>query len=164
MATPHLTTMRQSLWDAINNWPDLINVFHRKWRFEDTGAMLLADFVPTVGELPSLAIAPTTAASEWATNQQQRIVYAQQIVWWTRGLSLLEGERIWQWLCRAIWQSSPGVGSPYVLAATDEAPLLTGPASVQLPGVAGKSAMVRWSMTVTLSKRWNPRTDAGALT
>jgi len=164
MATPHLTAMRRSLWDAIDNWAPFNlegGVFKQKWRFEDVGAMGVRRPEPSTGKLPAVGIFPATPNSDWVTNQEQEISYAANISIFTDRIDVMRGELLWQEMVRCIWQSAPaGTTQPYVLAACHDIVTAAGPAVIE---PYEDAEILEWRWSVTLRKHWNPRLETETL-
>lgn len=162
MATPHLTTMRQALWQAIDNWRPFQEgggVFRQIWRFETVGAMREQDITPSRGRLPALAIVPTSASSDWANNQQQGITYAVEIVIYTDRVDVRRGELLWEEMVRCLWQSAPtGSTRTYVAAATNDVFVASGPTVTEIGEISA------WRWPVTMLRHWNPRLETDPLT
>lgn len=159
MATPHLTAMRQSLWDAIENWPAFNDVFKQMWKFESVGAMREQDITPSRGKLPALAIVPSSGESGWVTNQEQEITYSVEIVIYTDRIDVRRGELLWQEMVRCFWQSAPsGTTRTYIAAATNDVMTASGPTATEIGEITA------WRWPVTLKLHWNPRLDTDLLT
>src|SRR5439155_1559341 len=74
---PFLTDARQSVWTAIDHWPDLADsttstgrVFNATYRFDDEMA-LLSEIAPALSDLPALVILPVSVTPAWYTNEMQ---------------------------------------------------------------------------------------------
>lgn len=152
MATPHLTAMRQSLWDAIENWPAFDGVWKQVWKFESVGAMREQDLVPSRGRLPAVAIVPASAESGWVTNQEQAINYAVEIVIYTDRVDIRRGELLWQEMVRCLWQT------PGILQVCTDVLTASGPTATEI------GEITRWSWPITMKRHWNPRLDTELLT
>ena len=124
MATPILTTLRQSALDAVDRWPALEGRFRRKWYFEKTSMTLTpAELVPSLAELPAIAVYPAASPTPWVLNQAKEILYTLSIDLWTPHYDLLEAERLWQDVVEALFQCSNSAGVPYVKAASGYYPV-----------------------------------------
>jgi hypothetical protein len=158
---PILTRARQSVWDAIENWPTLAGEFKRTWKFDDPGGVA-AEPVPTMGELPALAIYPSEpTASDWIVNQAQLVPYKLRAQLWTRHWRLETGERLWQEITQALFRcAAPGQPS-YVLRGTGYNGIDLGPLSARRARLAdnGPHCTV-WEWTIGLRIAWNPGSSA----
>lgn len=157
MSDPVLTAARRSVWSAIENWPPLAGEFQRVWKFEDVGAMQ-ADPNPSIGDLPALAIYPAgPSATEWQLNQSQRIPYTLDVQLWTRHWSLPAGERLWQEIGRALFQSRPPGQPTYILDGTGYNGVDLGPLTAKRIRL-GKDGppCTLWHWTIGLRVNWNP--------
>jgi hypothetical protein len=157
MSEPILTAARRSVWSAIENWPALEGTLKRVWKFEDTGAMQLEP-IPTIGDLPALAIYPSEPSrSDWYLNQSQRIPYTLNAQLWTRHWSLLAGERIWEEIAQALFQSAPMGQPPYVLLGTGYNGVDLGPLSARRVNLGHSGPICTlWEWTIGLRISWNP--------
>lgn len=116
MGKPILTSMREDLWLAIDNYTDLTGAFKRKIKFDQVLGMALDDVQPGPGELPCLAVLPSDAEAPWTTNQGKMTAYNLEFRLWTPGFDARPGERLWELIGRAIFQAHPpGTTRPYVL-------------------------------------------------
>lgn len=137
---PLLTVARESLWDAIDNWPELkrqpddvgASIFNQLYRFDDE-MPLLDEIAPSLAELPALAIMPTSVTPAWYTNEMQTWPVLFDVVLWTQDWSLPEPEDLMEKVINAIYRatasSPPGNTVPYVKAATGYYPQRLGPIS-----------------------------------
>lgn len=154
-----LTRARRSVWEALDHWPALEGVFKKTWRFEDGGAPAV-DPVPSFGDLPALALEPAPAhPMEWTAHQFQQIVYRVEAILWTRHWSLPEGERLWEEIVKAVHQSAPVGGLPYIATGTGQGGVELGPLKVERRRLERDGPpCVRWTWTMGLMVRWNPIT------
>lgn len=114
LPTGRLTKARRSVWDAIENWPALADLFQAKFRFESKiqdGRLVepahRPDAPTSPSELPAIAIMPSAVTPKWATNLQKDHPYALDIVYWTPGRCVDLSESIWDELIKAFYQSKP---------------------------------------------------------
>lgn len=164
MARPLLTQMREALWEAIDQWPELRGQFKAKFRADQLHQLFADGFAPALGQLPAIAILPESAGTGWDTNQGQRIQYGLHVFVWVRGLDAEPGERIWQQFHRAVWQAKPTGSTQTYIDRVAEEITVAGPAAVLIPEAGTRPAMTRWEWPITLSARWNPRLDIAPLT
>lgn len=165
MATPRLTSMRQAVWNAIDNYAPLDDVFKHKERHEDIGALKGTEWVPNMGQIPALEIRPASVGSPWFTNQNQKISYSLQVAVWSRTRDTRGLERLWELLLRAFWQATPtGTTQTYVMAATDNATFAAGMSFEEVPAANGSPSVWRSTGLIQLEKLWNPRLETEALT
>ena len=67
--TNKLTTVRQSLWDAIDNWAPLATTFQKKAKNdEELPALDLDKDAPELDACPAIAIWPQTEDPRWFEN------------------------------------------------------------------------------------------------
>ncbi|QDU60003.1 hypothetical protein Pan216_08400 [Planctomycetes bacterium Pan216] len=164
MSTSILTTARQSVWAAIDEWPALAATFRRKWKFEDTGTLQGPEPAPSLGDLPGLAISPASQRHQWAASQTSQILYALDARLWTRHWDVRHGEELIEEITKALYQSGPEDSSaanlPFVEAATRYPPESIQNISAKRVHLArndGPRATL-WSWTIVLRIKWNPRT------
>lgn len=112
-----LTTLRRSVWQAINEWPALQDVFRRKNDFDNGQAAGMPAAAPVaICDLPAIEIFPTTLNPEWETNRAKRMPYVLQCN--VRTAILSEAEWILPQVWAAIHRSAPeGSAVPYVKTA-----------------------------------------------
>ncbi len=168
MAIPTLTQMRRAVWSAVDAWPAFDGLFRRKFKLESRGALDPQDYIPTMGDLPAIAIGPAGVPSTpWHTNQTQIINYAIDVTVWTSHRSVNQGELIWEQFNRCVWQQTPpGSGTTY-LFHTDHGQLqdhtVTQPGAIFIADADGVQTMMRWSWSMTLNRLWNPRQETTEL-
>lgn len=165
-----LTTARQSVWDAIDNWPALATTFKKKFRFEST--QLRAESVeathrpdgPTSqADLPAIAIFPSAVFPKWATNLQKDHPYSLDIIYWTPGKHVDKSEEIWDELIKAIYQSKPEENAAidtYIKGGTGYAiPVGEGPSKISFVklGKEQKVDATQHQFTLVLRMMINPR-------
>lgn len=108
-----LTTARQSVWSAIDNWAGLDGVFRKKFRFESAntaGAPEAAhrpDAPTSQTDLPAIAIMPGAVTPQWATNLQADHPYTLVIRYWTAGRHVDKSEEIWDQIIQAVHRAKP---------------------------------------------------------
>lgn len=156
MPLPILTEARRALWRSVDEWPALAGTFRRVWRFEDP-CTIGPQFLPAMGELPALLIEPAERSpAEWIGSGTQRVVYTLDLSLWTAGPSLLEGERLWQEIVRAMLECAPEGQPPYVEQATGAGGLLLGPlGAVRRPLAGGGPVAICWRFSVGLPIAWH---------
>jgi hypothetical protein len=128
---PLLTTARESLWTAIDNWPELqsngSSVFHQTYRFDDE-TPLLQELIPSLSRLPALAIFPASASPVWWTNEMQQWPALYDLVLWTPCWNIATAEDLIEKVINAIYRATPPESSvPYVKQATGYYPARLGP-------------------------------------
>ena len=130
-----LTTARNSLWDAIDHWPELQralpdetrSIFEKTYRFDDE-MPLLQELSPSLSRLPALAIFPATVTPAWYTHEMQHWPVLYDIVMWTPRWNVATAEDLVEKVLNALFRSSPEESSvSYVKAATGFYPLRVGP-------------------------------------
>lgn len=152
-----LTKARQAVWRALDDWPALRGVFKRTWRFEDVAAIEIEP-TPSMGELPAIAIFPADSnAADWVVNQSRLVPYRLQVTLWTRQGSLLAGERLWEEITRALFQSGPEGGPGHVFAGVGRNDVELGGLTVNRGRLADNGpACLIWRWTIELKIPWNP--------
>jgi hypothetical protein len=163
VSLPILTQIRAAVWDAVEANTQLAATIQGRFTWDDSGATLLPDMVPALGDLPALSIYPTSVSTPWLTNQQQMIGMGLEIKLWTPELSVILPELIWQLFGRAVWSDSTGVRAQSTATFIVEDLIATAPANFQrLPltdddGDTVTMTQCQWQLL--LNVRWNPRTD-----
>jgi len=122
-----LTTARQAVWNAIDNWPALDGVFREKLRFEPnaTGKLSGMDFEePSGANFPGIGIFPSVVNPVWLGNQVQFRPYSLTITIWTQGWnSIKQSEQLWEDVLNAIYKCKlPDDSDTYIGAATNAGP------------------------------------------
>jgi hypothetical protein len=128
---PILTTARESLWMAIDHWPELQtgsgSVFAQTYRFDDE-TPLLQELVPSLSRLPALAIFPASVSPTWWTNEMQMWPVLYDVVLWTPRWNVATAEALIEKVIDAIYRAAPADSSvPYVKSATGYYPARLGP-------------------------------------
>jgi hypothetical protein len=122
-----LTTARQAVWDAIDNWPALANTFRQKIRFEKSSGTklgLIDSEEPSGQDFPCIAVSPSVVNPTWLGNQVQFRPYSLTITIWTAGWdSVNQNEQIWEDVINAIYKCKlPDDSDTYIGAATNAGP------------------------------------------
>ena len=112
---PILTDARNSLWDAIDNWPAFSGVFKRKYKFNGDDS---PELNPNADQLPAIAIYPDPGVSRMVLNRAHQHDYRLLILVFTATWNLTKPDEYWQEIVKAAWQSAGDVGTPYVKLAT----------------------------------------------
>ena len=177
MALPILTQIRNAVWYSIDNYSALttgVGKLNKKYKWDDSGATVVPDPIPGLGELPALSIWQASDASPWSSNQEQQIAAALECKLWTPELNLRKAELIWQLFHRAIWDASTGARLQTVAGSVIQDLMISSPAQFRaLPANDSGNAdqdqaymlVCQWNLTCHV--RWNPIHDAtlqGALT
>lgn len=153
MSNP-LTDARNSLWDAVNNWPALTGQFKEKFRVDDS-SQSMSDITPSDGQMPTLVILGTGIKPDWETNEMQawHIVYALTI--FTPLDQPLAEQLVWE-VIRAVWQShAEDDPVPYVKRATGYWPEQTGQIQWKTGQVGTSSGIDAIQATVFFTLRIN---------
>lgn len=156
-----LTTLRLSVWQAIDNWPALSGVFNRKNRFDDDAAMLAAAQAVAIGDLPAIELFPVQISPEWKTHRMKRVPYVLQCLVHTARLSEAE------WLLPTIWEAihratPDGEMVPYVKAGGSLYPRDNG-WSIE-PGTLGRDTkipVIRGTITMAFELQADPLAREG---
>lgn len=154
MSAPILTSVRETLWQAIDASPALASRLARAYRFDDRPGRLAGRPSPAIGDLPALAIYPDGATTAWRTNRFQEVRCRVRIDVWTREWDVAAGEGIWQDVVAALYQSLPEVsaGAHRVAAVSSASPRIVPLGDDKLGPLA-----TQWSFQVEISGGyWNP--------
>jgi len=116
-----LDDLLDAIWDAIDNWPALTALGLTKFKL-DGETPSREDFSPGSDELPSLTVLPFQGKPEWFLNQGQQVGIRYQIVAYTEGFNLAAGNAIVWEVYKALHQSKPIGGAPYIEDATGNVP------------------------------------------
>lgn len=167
MPAPYLlTTARESLWSAINLWPDLkknpddatATVFSQQFTFDDL-MMPLDEIEPSISEFPAIAIAPTTVDPQWYLNSMMNWRTVYMITIWTADWMLPEPEGLVEEVVNAIYrQMATGTTVPLVKQATGFYPEVLGPIQFQPVRLGEKKTIkaMRVQQMLTLRQNKNP--------
>lgn len=116
-----LTPMRESLWNAIDNWHELQGAFKRRFRFDDEKPDR-GDVGPGPNDLPAIAVFPASVDPEWMTHVDSKWLVAYSVQLWTKGWHLPTAEQLSEKVVRALFQcndpASPGGALTYIRQAT----------------------------------------------
>lgn len=157
MADPVLTTMRRAIWTAVRSRPALTALIKRSFDFEgDTPTNDVGEPRITIGDLPSMEIAPAANQTAWKNNQSQEILHTLAATVLTRWTDVLAGERIWEEFVRAVNQADA------VFSTAGCRLLNVGQATCVVDVLDGETGpfVRRWNWTITLLRRWNPRGES----
>lgn len=110
-----LTDARRAVWKAIDNWPDLQNVFAQRLDFENDQSMHEDQPEPSISDVPAIAIVPVSNTPQWFHHRQQHWILALDITIWTPGWILETAEDLLEKLLDAFWRSKPGDTGPTYL-------------------------------------------------
>ena len=157
--TPRLTAMRNSLWDSIENYAPLQDVFKRKFRLEGKDALQMALLNPSMADMPAIAIQALSGSSPWDTNSMMRFSYSCEIGLWTPHWDLELGEKLIEWIVRSFEQSKPsGSSRSYVWAACSN--FIVGDfRRTPIPPAENEISKTLWVLGITLQKQWGPGTE-----
>lgn len=161
MAFAKLTQLRQSLWDAVDNYAPLqqyLGSDGRRVRHEDDSPLLPIPYVPSAGDLPALEIVPPTADTPWYRNQTQMNSLAIRLNAWTVSTDVREAEFYWELLNASFWQAKPaGSSISYVHAVADPHSLVQS-TTFTLIDVPEPEAIqcIQITMAIMLKVQWNP--------
>ena len=158
--TEILTNARLSLWDAIDNYSELATKPYRivkAYRLSDEQAGM-RDIVPSVSDLPALAIIPKTLSPVWYQHKMQKWPYVVDCLLWTKDWAHSFAENMTVRLLDAFGKSLYSPDLSYVKRATGYYPLRFGPVSyapVRL-GDANGPKVIRTTIQVTLRLAHDP--------
>ena len=109
-----LTVGRRAVWEAIDNWPALQDVFRAKYRgeahtegYNPPEALSLRDAPSSVNELPAINVSPATNEFSWLWTQFGQNEYALAVTIWTPGWEWSLSEWLWEQCIKAVMQSKP---------------------------------------------------------
>lgn len=145
MPSTQLTAARESLWDAITNWPATSG-----WK------QYLATADPNLqiergpsgrNDLPAVRIAPGSIKFEWQTQLYMDYSYVLDITVWQKTLPLAEAAM--QDLWEAILQSAPVGELPYTRAALARPPHQLG-ITFALKNIGRDAKLLVWAGTMTV--------------
>lgn len=163
MATAHLTAMRQSLWDSIDNYTPLRDVFKKRYLMEGKEALAMQALNPSMKDMPAIAIGGGGGSTPWDTNSMQRWSYNCEIGIWTPHWDLKLGEKLLQLIVQSFEQSVPsGSTRSYVYAACSNV-LITGFSRNPQPPADNDVVKTFWLLNVTLQKQWGPGVETATL-
>lgn len=167
MAKPILTSLREDLWLAIDNYEPLTGAFKRKIKFDQVLGMALDDVQPGPGELPCLAVLPSDADAPWTTNQGKQTIYTLEFRLWTPGFDVRPGERLWELIGRAIFQACPAQTTrPYVLTKANNVTYGDPKATLALVGEddedTAESTVWTWQVGMVY-QAWQPNVETEPL-
>lgn len=113
---------------------------------------------PTIGDLPALALFPSASAgSDWVASQSQLFPYTLDARMWTRHWALPAGERLWEEIAKALYQSAPPGGPSYLFQGTGRSDASLGPVSVTRASLGERGpAAALWRWSIGLKIQWNP--------
>lgn len=156
-----LTTLRRSVWQAIDCWPALQGVFNRKNRFDDQAAMLAEAAQVAISDLPAIELFPTTISPEWKTYRMKRVPYVLQCQVHTA--RLVDAEWLLPKVWEAIHRAAPeGSEVPYVKTAGSLYPVDNG-WSIE-PATIGKERpipVIRGTITMAFQLQADPLAREG---
>lgn len=136
MPTPLLTVARQAVWAAIDNSPALATSFRRKYKLEGPGSQEPPNLLPSIGDLPSIAVLPAPSESPWALNKAMALRYSLQIEFWTPHWDVLTFEYLWEEIAKALFQSKANGRPPYIEDAVGQCVTL-GPFTTEIGTLEG---------------------------
>lgn len=109
-----LTEARLAVWQAIDNYAPLANVFRQKLRWDKEQAML-EQVEPSISDLPCISIRSGRVDPEWFTHQQQHLAYLLIIEIWTADWIQEPAEDLFEKTMDALYRSRPGSSGPTYL-------------------------------------------------
>lgn len=148
-----LTTARQAVWTAINNWSALDDVFATtsKLNLEDNAAQQV-DIVAGASDLPVILVQPISLLPEWWTNRMQQWPYTLQILIFTTA-DVREAEQYAVDVLDAIYQyTAEGQTVPHVKLATGFHPKRVTLQS-EMKNIGPEGAVLARQTTITLALR-----------
>lgn len=154
-----LTTARESVWDAIENWSGLQDaggnsVFQRMYKFDEDDSPEVNPR-PGAGELPAIAVFPDPGMTVQVKNRDYEHGYRLLALIFTETWNLTTSDLYWEQLIKALWQSAAG-GVPYVKAAVGLYPKNDVTIDVDRIKLDGKKALLT-TVGFTLPVRFDPQ-------
>lgn len=110
---------RNAAWDAVLNWPDLVDVFQRTYKFDGDTAPELA---PQPDQLPAIELYPVTAVSKQFLNRQHEEIFSLKFLIYTATWNPASPEDLVTKIRKALWQSKPESGPTYIQQAIGRHP------------------------------------------
>jgi hypothetical protein len=161
-----LTTARNALWLAIDNWRETVEAFHKKWTFNRTDKSLKRPG-PGLGDLPAIAIWTESFDQEWFNNIETKWPVQYRITIWTRDWELSEAEDLLHRVWRALYLAKPeGSNVEYLKAACGGLIPMPGPvtfrrayisdAAIESVGKDDRTPVTVTDFTVVLKTRQSP--------
>jgi hypothetical protein len=109
-----LTDARRAVWDSIDNWGPLRDVFKMKVAFDSN--RLEGPHRPEgptgVADLPAIAIVPSRVTPRWVTNQTQNHPYVLRVSYWTPDFLVDKAEELWDEIVKAVYRAHPNPEYP----------------------------------------------------
>lgn len=145
MPSTQLTDARQSLWDALTNWPAT-----------STWKQYLAESDPNLqiergpsgrNDLPAIKIGPSQLKFEWQTQLYMRYSYVLDVTVWMKTLTEIEAamQDVWE----GIIKSAPAGELPYTRDALAKPPDQLGIAFA-LKAIGKESKLLVWTGVMTV--------------
>lgn len=155
-----LTDARRAIWDSIDNWGPLRDVFRLKLSFDST--RLEGPHRPQApsgtADLPAIAIMPVRVTPRWVTNVTQDHPYVLRVSYWTADTLIDKHEAVWDEIVKAIYRAHPNPAYPrdtYLKQATGVSmPIGFGPSStapVELNGLPAIRTDFDLALKLTIS-------------
>lgn len=155
---PSLTTAREALWSAIDNWPDLLPggrpAFKRTIRHGDDEGLLMSAQDVGIGDLPAIEIAPARLEPRWylQRNMEFPLVLDVKLI----GLRLSELEDLVEKVWKAFYQAAPAEHPTvcYLRAATGYYPTRLGPITTQVVQLGKERKTRAWLFTLQIGLKF----------
>ncbi len=123
-ASPRLSAIRGAVWDSINNWTPLADVWTRKFQDSiDVEELALHD--PGLADLPAIAVSWGNVGQNWWTHREQKWPASLNVVFWLPAHQIEIAEWRTQQIVQALYRASAAPGPnqvTYLKAATGYPP------------------------------------------
>lgn len=153
--TVKTTDARTAMWNAIEAYPSLANVWKRKFKHETgEGGTLETIISAGIGDMPSIEILPGSQEFDWQTQRMAEFPYNVTVI--------LTHTRLWQLeqyaqdIVKALWSqaATPG-GTPYVRAATGYSPQNVSVAAPVLGKTSDRTKGTKaWKIVITFQLKF----------
>lgn len=157
-----LTIARNAVWEAIDNWTALANVFERTYKTSaDFAELQLRD--PSPAELPAIALYWADIKPDWRTNRMQEWPLTMRLTAWFPGDRHTYAETILEHIFDAIYQyTATGDTAPYIQKTLGFPPKRVDSLTVQSVtlGRSQQTHAIRADVAFTLRSNKDPFGDA----
>jgi hypothetical protein len=158
----NLKLARNSMWDALHNWPETTGVFVTEFDFNQAVDQIdIVGGVPviSISDFPAIAIMYSSMTPEWFAHEQARWTLLFSVCIWTQDHAYPEGEDLIENVWDALYRATPaGETVTYVKKATSFYPKLVQsgqPLFVQV-GPRGETKATLWRFGIGLQENKDP--------
>lgn len=156
MATElNLTAARNSLWDAIDNYPGTSGAFAQTIRFNKEESLVQEmGKPPSISDFPAIMIKPASCSPEWWTHEMANWPVVYDVHIWTQDWALPEGETLIEKVLEAFWRATPPDSTvTYVKQATGYYPYKLAPFRWAMVGDGSQYQPRATEITATVALR-----------